>query len=164
MVPVKVAARQKRGEAQEIRVNAKWLICSEECIPEKAQLSLKMGVATHADRSAEAPLFATAEELVPKPVPATWKTSVDVNSEDFILTVDMGGRESHAEYFAYEYGQIDYSAPQSMRSTANGFRLAVRKSPLKVKLTGFLWGVLVIPGRGAWVLNVPYGRPVKMKN
>ncbi|HEX2329317.1 MAG TPA: protein-disulfide reductase DsbD domain-containing protein [Candidatus Angelobacter sp.] len=155
MVPVKVPAGQTAPKTEDIRVDAKWLVCREVCIPEKTQLALKIPIAKTAGSSAAAPSFVTTQRQVPKPAPASWKISAQSRKDEFLLTVGMGVSVRNAQFFPLDEGQIDNAAQQRVERTIRGFRLTLKKSDLLTKPVRTLRGILVIQGRGAWELNAP---------
>lgn len=155
LVPVKVAADQKPGQTAELRADAKWLICREVCIPEKAQFALKIPIAQTAGSSAAAPSFVATQRQVPKPAPASWRISAQSRKDDFLLTVGMGVSVRNAQFFPLDEGQIDNAAQQRVQPTSKGFRITLKKSDLLTKPVRTLRGLIVIPGRGAWKVNAP---------
>ncbi len=163
MVPMKVAAEQKTGQAVDLQADAKWLVCREVCIPEKAQLALKIPIAKATTESASAPWFTAAHQKVPKPAPANWKISAESRKDDFLLTVITGVSVRSAEFFPLEPSQIDNAARQRVQPIRTGFRMSLKKSDLLTKAVPKLRGVLVIPGGAAWSIEAPVSTQVALK-
>jgi len=66
-VAIEVPADAVAGSEVALRVDAKWLVCEEQCIPGKATLALKMPVALQATADAVvAPDFASARAAQPR--------------------------------------------------------------------------------------------------
>src|SRR5450432_3157494 len=62
----------KPGTSVELRANASWLVCSDVCIPESADVQLKLPVSASAGAidNRQAALFAAADREMPLPAPA----------------------------------------------------------------------------------------------
>lgn len=62
MIPVKVPSSAARGSSVTFTAKAKWLVCNEMCVPEEADLTLKLPIAAQgAPRKASPDLQAFAE-------------------------------------------------------------------------------------------------------
>jgi thiol:disulfide interchange protein DsbD len=145
-----------KGDSAEIHAEAKWLVCREVCIPERAELKLTLPVAAMAkpDPSA-ATLFADTEKLLPKPLPRGWKASVTSDKDDFVLSVIASKRITQAEFFPLDPGQIENPAPQKLQPSATGIKITLRKSDLLVKPITVLRGVLVVPASTPYLIEAP---------
>ncbi len=72
LFPVEVPKDAKPGQELTIHATPEWLVCHDVCLPGSADLTLKVSVAETGEkpaRTSEAPLFATARQRVPKPLP-----------------------------------------------------------------------------------------------
>jgi len=146
--PTRVAAPVK------IAVDAKWLICREVCIPDHATLHLSLSSSRGAgENQSTERLFSDAERLLPRPMPATWNAHVESETGDFVLVIRTGkpiissGRPAgKGQFFPLDPGQIDNPAAQTVQSTANGMRIALKKSDLLLKPISVLRGLLVLGG------------------
>lgn len=157
-VPPKLA----NGPAQEINMEAKWLVCREVCIPEHAKLRLALPVAQQAKQNdAAAKLFADAEKLLPKPLPRGWQANAVSNKDDFILTIAAGRPLNKAEFFPLDPDVIDNPTPQKIQSSPTGAKLVLKKSDLLAKPIPTLRGVLAIPGGPAYQIEAPVRRPIQ---
>lgn len=163
MVPMKVAAEQKPGQTVELRADAKWLVCREVCIPEKAQLALRIPIAKLTSNSTSAALFTAAQQKVPRPAPANWKIAAESRKDDFLLMVSTGTSVRTAAFFPLEASQIDNAARQRVQPSSTGFMMSLKKSDLLTKAVPKLRGVLMIPGRGAWIIEAPVTTQVALK-
>ena len=145
-----------------IAVDAKWLICREVCIPDHATLHLSLSSSRGAGQNQSTKrLFADAERLLPRPMPATWNAHVESEPGNFILSVKTGkpriedGRAvGQAQFFPLDPGQIDNAATQTVQSAANTLRIALKKSELLLKPISMLRGVLVLEGT-AYLVEAP---------
>jgi DsbC/DsbD-like thiol-disulfide interchange protein len=157
-VPAKAAA----GSSIEISAEAKWLVCREVCIPEKAQLHLALPVAASAkENSSFAALFARTEKLLPKELPRTWKARAKSEKDAFILSIYAGRRISKAEFLPLDPDQIDNPAPQKLQPQASGVRITLKKSDLLTKPITMLRGVLELPDGIAYRIEAPVQEPLK---
>lgn len=144
LVPLQVP-QQWRGQAAEVGLDAKWLICREVCLPDRAQLRLPLPAAsTSAARQDSAALFAGAIHRVPKPLPLGWKAAAVSRKDDFVLSVLMPKHAVHAEFFPLAPAQVDNAAPQKVVPSARGVTIILKKSELLVKPVPVLRGVLVL--------------------
>lgn len=155
-VKLKVPSNATAGEVAKLAVEAKWLICREVCLPDRAQLKLVMPITPSAAvNPSTAQLFARAERLLPRPTPKSWKVTAKARKEDFLLSIDAGKPLARAEFFPLEPGQIDNAAPQKLQPTAWGARIAMKKSDLLLKPVSRLRGVLVLAGAQSYQFEAP---------
>ena len=146
-VALQAPASAAPGSAVRIAAEAKWLVCREVCIPEKAQLHLTLPVAAAARENKQtAPLFANAQKLLPRTPPRPWKATVKAKEDAFVLLLQAGRRISKAEFFPLEADQIENSAPQKVEPLPLGARITLKKSELLLKPLQTLRGVVVLPG------------------
>lgn len=164
LLPVKlhVPATAKAGEPIQIAAEAKWLVCREVCLPERAQLHLTVPVAATAKANPQsAPIFARTEKLLPQPMPRSWKVSAKSEKDDFVLSVQAGKRIAHAEFFPLDPGQVDNPAPQKLQPLATGLKITLKKSDLLMKPISVLRGVLALSGGQAYQIEAPVHQPIQ---
>lgn len=155
-VTVHVPPSVPAGASVPITADAKWLVCREVCIPEHAQLHLELPVSRSAKQNPQsAPLFAKAEKLLPRPMPPEWSASAKSEKDEFILTVHAGKPITKVEFFPLDPNQVDNAAPQRLRSSPDGVKIALKKSDLLIKPVQLLRGVLVLPGDTAYRIEAP---------
>lgn len=160
-VTVRVPATLAIGSTVPISPEAKWLICREVCIPERAQLHLSLpAAATARENPQSAPLFQQAEKLLPRPLPRGWTATAKSGKDQFVLTVAAGKRITQAEFFPLEPAQIDNPAPQKLQPSATGIKITLKKSDLLLKPISVLRGVLVLPG-GAYRIEAPVRQSIQ---
>jgi DsbC/DsbD-like thiol-disulfide interchange protein len=151
LVPVKVAPGIAAGQTAQIILDAKWLICREVCIPDRAQIKLGLPVSRHAQiNPANAELFYRTENLLPKPLPRGWKAAVESRKNDFVLAIRAGKPLGKAEFFPLDPDQIDNAAAQRLLPASRGARIVLKKSDLLTKPISKLRGVVVVAGGGAY--------------
>jgi thiol:disulfide interchange protein DsbD len=79
-VPVEVPAGAKPGTQARLAVEAKWLVCREECVPGKAALKLNLPIAGQAAADRRwSKLFAGARAKQPQP--AAWSADARLNGD-----------------------------------------------------------------------------------
>lgn len=163
MVPIQAPRDlEMDGQGYGFSVDAKWLICSEICLSDRATLRGQWGLG---DKDQTPPatkaLFARAQELLPKPLPAGWKVSAESGKNSFVLSLGASKRPvGKPQFFPRDPGQIENASPQQVAATARGVRITLRKSEQLLKPIAVLRGVLVFPGDKAYLIEAPV-RPAK---
>ena len=131
-----------------LKATAEWLVCKEECIPGKADLSLTLpvGSGTAPVNDEWAPLFATAREKVPLPT-GDWQVTgaadessiiIDMIAPDW-LTVTL----SEITFIPFDKLIIENAADQQLTRTLDGYRLTVERSHYAEGIPDTLRGILV---------------------
>jgi DsbC/DsbD-like thiol-disulfide interchange protein len=154
MVPVRVP-RNFNAKTAQFSVDARWLICREVCIPDKATLKLAIPSGSSPPNPAIAKLFADTEKNLPAPWPRTWKARVETQTSNFVLTIVSGKPIRKAMFFPQDPDQIDNPSPQLLRVQPRGAAMALRKSELLTKPIATLRGVLVLSDGSAYQLTAP---------
>ncbi|HYA97954.1 MAG TPA: protein-disulfide reductase DsbD domain-containing protein [Methylomirabilota bacterium] len=141
------------GEAS-FAVEAKWLICREVCLPERATLalSLPMGTRGKANPSVEQ-IFRETLRRLPHPLPAGWSARAISGKNEFVLAVRRGKSIANAVFFPLEPGQIDNAAPQKAEATADGARITLQKSDQLLKPIVVLNGVLALADGASYKIH-----------
>lgn len=146
----------------EFSAEAKWLVCREVCIPERAHLHLALPVsATASVDQKSAQLFEQTNKLLPQQLPRGWKASVTPAKDELLLTILMGRPIMKAIFFPLDPGQIDNPAPQKLQPSNTGATMILKKSDLLLKPIAVLRGVLVIPGSPAYRIEAPVRQPIQ---
>lgn len=138
----------KAGAPAVLSAKASWLVCSDVCIPEDADLQLKLpvnGTAGAAD-PADAALFAEARGELPSPQFAA--TTARIKNGQLVISL---GKEWGATlpqitalaFFPYDDGGIEYAAPQTLSRGADGVDLAMKLGDRPPK-SGTIRGVLMV--------------------
>ena len=141
----------KAGTAVSLAAKASWLVCSDVCIPEDAnlQLSLPAGAQAGGVDAGSTALFTTARSELPSAQPAP--TSARIAGDKLIVTL---GREWGATlsqitslaFFPYDEGGIEYATPQTLTRTKDSVDLAMKVGYQPPK-AGAIRGVLVVTER-----------------
>ncbi len=137
----------KPGTPAALSAKASWLVCSDVCIPEEADLQLKLpvgGTAGSIDPS-EAARFGAARSELPGAEPAG--TRARIRDGQLVITL---GREWGATlpqikslaFFPYDEGGIEYAAPQTLIRHEDSVELAMKLGDRPPK-AGTIRGVLL---------------------
>ena len=114
-----------------LSAKASWLVCSDICVPESADLQLSLPVSNTAGPidPAEASLFAAARGDVASAAPATAGARVQDGRLIIALGKEWGPTLAQIKslaFFPYDEGGIEYAAPQTLTRTGNGIELAMK--------------------------------------
>jgi thiol:disulfide interchange protein DsbD len=141
-VTIDVPADLPVGTTVALAAHASWLVCSDICIPEEAELavSLPVGATREADRQ-WADAFATT--LTRAPAPNPFRTSVGIVGDQFVLHVATGDATylRDVAFFPLDQGVIDDAAPQRVIADAEGITMMVERDttkPPRAALNGVL--------------------------
>src|SRR5580704_16756586 len=138
----------KVGNPVSLAAKASWLVCSDVCIPEDANLQLTLPTSAQAGSvdPASAALFTTARSELPSTQPAP--TSARIQGDKLIITL---GREwgttlsqiTALSFYPFDEGGIEYAAPQTLTRTQDGVELAMKVGYQPPK-AGAIRGVLEV--------------------
>jgi thiol:disulfide interchange protein/DsbC/DsbD-like thiol-disulfide interchange protein len=159
---VKITApKELAASASPVTLEAKasWLVCADVCIPENADLELKLPVKTAAGIDpSTAPLFTAARADLPTAAPASAQARVEDGRLILTLGTDWGAtleRVTSLSFYPYDDGTIEYAAPQTMEHHAGSIDLAMKLGYQPPK-SGSVRGVLLATERsGAETISVP---------
>jgi thiol:disulfide interchange protein/DsbC/DsbD-like thiol-disulfide interchange protein len=160
LVKITAAGDLKAGAPLALAAKASWLVCSDVCIPESADLQLQLPVkpAGGAVDLGVAPLFAAARGELPGAQPAA--TSAKIQDGQLVLTLgkEWGATLSQVKslaFYPYEEGSIEYAAPQTLAHRRDSVELAM-KIGYQPPQAGSIHGVLVATEpSGADAIAVP---------
>ncbi len=128
MVPLAVDGGAGIGAEAKVTADAKWLVCADVCVPERAVLSLNLPVA---DRAAgpRNTLFQTYRGSLPAgpPIVAEGHQTAQAIRISARLPDDGWRAEDELEFFTASEGAADAAAPQSIR--LEGRRLVMELKP-----------------------------------
>jgi thiol:disulfide interchange protein/DsbC/DsbD-like thiol-disulfide interchange protein len=129
-----------------LEAKASWLVCSDVCIPESADLELKVPVKAVAGIDpSTAPLFAAARADLPTAAPASMAARIDDGRLILTLGRDWGAtleQVTALSFYPYEDGAIEYAAPQTLERHAGSIDLAMKLGYQPPK-SGSVRGVLL---------------------
>ena len=138
----------KTGTSVSLAAKASWLVCSDVCIPEDANLQLTLPVSAQAGGvdPASAALFTTARSELPNAQPAP--TSARIQGGKLIITLGQEWGTTLSQitalaFYPYDEGGIEYAAPQTLTRTKNAVDLAMKVGYQPPK-AGAIRGVLVV--------------------
>jgi thiol:disulfide interchange protein/DsbC/DsbD-like thiol-disulfide interchange protein len=160
LVQITAPADLKAGAPVSLAAKASWLVCSDVCIPENADLQLTMPVSAQPGGidPAESALFATARGELPSAQPAA--TTARVEGDRLVITLGpaWGAALSQIKslaFFPYDEGGIEYAAPQTLTRGKDAIELSMKIGYQPPK-PGVLRGVLVATEQsGAAPQSVP---------
>ncbi|MEP7210179.1 MAG: protein-disulfide reductase DsbD domain-containing protein [Alphaproteobacteria bacterium] len=162
---VNVPSTYKVGDKLELKGHAQWLICSDVCVPEQADLSITLPVeATPRTDDAAGKLIADALAATPKP--ATGEMKVQRTPSGFTLGVidaDMvaATRTATSIRFYPDGSEIENAAKQKGQHGDAGVSIDLQGSEFGPKTDGPLLGAIVIEAkdgsRKAWEIKATPG-------
>jgi thiol:disulfide interchange protein/DsbC/DsbD-like thiol-disulfide interchange protein len=137
----------KVGAPVSLAAKAGWLVCSDVCIPEGADLQLTLPVSAQPGGidPAEAALFATARSELPSAQPAASTARIEGDRLVITLGPAWGAALSQIKslaFFPYDEGGIEYAAPQTLTRGKDAIELSM-KIGYEPPKPGAIRGVLV---------------------
>ena len=137
----------KPGTPLVLSAKAGWLVCSDVCIPEDADLQLKLPASSEAGAvdPADAALFTAARGELPSAQFAA--TTARIQGDQLVIAL---GKEWGATlpqikslaFFPYDEGGIEYAAPQTLTRTQDAIELAMEVG-YQPPRSGIVRGVLL---------------------
>ncbi len=125
-----------------LNLKAEWLVCEENCIPGKTEITLSIPVG-EGKKSDYFPLFESLTEKLPKVYPLYKVEQKKINSEIHLtITSDAPLPENKIHFFSNTKGQIEHAAPQRIISSGDSITVSVplsQNSPPE-KLSGVIVG------------------------
>ncbi|MEX0941998.1 MAG: protein-disulfide reductase DsbD domain-containing protein [Pseudomonadales bacterium] len=127
--PVRITAPPElEGEQVVLRALGEWLVCEEICIPEDAQLELRLPIKSAA-QEINADIFNEVRQRIPEHIGLV--SSYHVAGDRIVLSLELDGlvdnRLESVTYFPYEVDVIDNAAQQSFKLTARGLDIALKR-------------------------------------
>jgi thiol:disulfide interchange protein DsbD len=134
-----------------IAAHADWLVCKDVCVPEEGDFSLTLPVGPLAP-SAQAPLFAAADRMTPRPSP--WDARIAPNGMLWVGGAELTPSTVTDAWFIPDApGLIQDDAAQPLSVRQGGFTLALQ--PAKgFRVPGGLSGVLSVRDRAGLQTDV----------
>jgi thiol:disulfide interchange protein len=137
----------KTGTPAALSAKASWLVCSDVCIPEDADLQVKLPVNGEmgAVDPAAAALFAAARSELPGAEPAVTTARIQNGQLIIALGKEWGATLPQIKslaFFPYDEGGIEYAAPQTMTRSKDAVELAMKLGDQPAK-AGSIRGVLL---------------------
>jgi thiol:disulfide interchange protein/DsbC/DsbD-like thiol-disulfide interchange protein len=143
---------------KEIQAKASWLVCKEECIPEKADLKLNIEILKQEPKRNS---WATAFDLLRMQQPAAVPKgeAAMLSHDQKAFTLELSNQSSwlgkKRDFFPYAAQQITgLEEPKSKKRKPDGFYLRMDKAdPIDSSLKRFA-GMLVVDGSRAYNLDL----------
>jgi DsbC/DsbD-like thiol-disulfide interchange protein len=156
-VIVRVPATAKPGTQVDLSGHVKYMICSELCVPARADINLAVTIAASAGApSPVASLFAQTRSRIPQPQPATLHAQATFAKRQFVLTIETGQRESaQARFFPLVAGLIDDASPRPPTPTARGVTFTLPASEQLTAAPKALMGVVVFSDTRSYTILAP---------
>lgn len=151
-MPLEVPASYRAGTPALLKANVRYLICSNICIPAKAEATLTIPSSRNEARTA---LFEAARQSWPKPMPRNWKARVSESGNQFVLSLKTGMREATATFFPLDEDVIENMASQPVTPRPEGLQMTLKKSDLLTKPVAKLRGVVVLGSDRAFAIAAP---------
>ncbi|HXW17485.1 MAG TPA: protein-disulfide reductase DsbD domain-containing protein [Candidatus Acidoferrales bacterium] len=142
MAPIEGPVASESRPLPNVSADVKYVVCREICVQGKAHLALSPP--SPSDSAAQRALFTQTRAALPKPLPAAWQVHATSDKDYFYLHVQTGSREQAVSFFPIVPGDIENSAPQKFESSADGFRLTLKKSDQMTAPVHSLKGLLVL--------------------
>ncbi|HNM64066.1 MAG TPA: protein-disulfide reductase DsbD family protein [Accumulibacter sp.] len=150
LVPLRIPETALPASAQRIVLDAEWLVCRVECIPESARLTLVLP-SPHAAGAARGDpttqrLFAAARAQWPADGQTGGRYRVSDDARTLTLEVPgLAVDERAAVWFAaYDWGPVDPSGAQQRQTAGDGVALRVTVGDLPPSGNAPLDGLLVV--------------------
>jgi thiol:disulfide interchange protein len=137
----------KAGAPVTLSAKAGWLVCSDVCIPEDADLQLQVPASAEAGAPdpADAALFTAARAELPSAQLAATTAHIEAGRLIVTLGKEWGATLAQIkslEFFPYDEGGIEYAAPQTLTRSKNSLELAMKLGDRPPK-PGTIRGVLL---------------------
>jgi len=147
LVPITAPKDLKAGAPIDLMAKASWLVCSDVCIPESADLKLQIPASAQPGSvdPKDAALFSEARSELPSAEPAA--TSARIQGDQLIISLgkEWGATLSQIKslaFFPYDEGGIEYAAPQTLTRSNGAVQLSM-KVGYQPPQPGTIRGVLV---------------------
>jgi thiol:disulfide interchange protein/DsbC/DsbD-like thiol-disulfide interchange protein len=173
LVKITASPDLKAAAPLDLKAKAGWLVCADVCIPESADLDLKLPVTAAGGPKdpAVAQLFDQARAELPGAAPAASSARIVEGRLVITLGKEWGetlSRIKSLEFYPFDDGVIEYAAPQTLSRHDGAVDLAV-KLGYQPPRSGSVRGILIAtedggaPGRsGAEPIEVPIEVPVEI--
>jgi thiol:disulfide interchange protein DsbD len=148
LVNLSVPADSPAGKPVLLKAQAKWLVCSDICIPGEAQLSLSLPTGASAQPNPRwQKLFVQTRARLPEAV--QWPALFAADSKDFSLHVELPEAEAagEIEFFPYAKDLVNHAEAQRQQRDGRALRLSQQISSFFLEAPAKVDGVLVLKRR-----------------
>jgi len=155
-IPMRADASLHSGTNAVLRGQLHFLVCSNVCIPGKAELERTVSVTAQpgANNPATEPLFLAAERALPRALPADVSVQVQQTKKAFVIRV-TGKSAASAEFYPYDANLIANAAPQTVQLLPDGIRILVEKAQGLQQVPAQLHGLLKFPDGTSYQFTSP---------
>ncbi|HUV95911.1 MAG TPA: thioredoxin family protein [Acidobacteriaceae bacterium] len=155
-IPMRADASLRAGTKAILRGHLHFLVCSNVCIPGKAELEQTVPVTAQpgANNPAPEPLFIATERALPRTLPAGVSVQVQQTKTAFVIRV-TGKSVASAELYPYDANLIANAAPQAFKSTEDGLQITVEKAQGLQQVPATLHGLLKFPDGTSYQFTSP---------
>jgi thiol:disulfide interchange protein len=145
-VPMRADESVKPGAKEKLRGRLHFLVCSNVCIPGKADLEQTVAVTAQpgAPDPRVEPLFLNAERHLPRTLPLGVAVQVQQTKTAFVIRL-TGKRVASAEFYPYDQNLIANAAPQIIRPQSDGLWITVEKAQGLQQVPAQMHGLLKFP-------------------
>lgn len=153
---LRIPANETPGR-KEITAKASWLVCKEECIPEKAELKLSVEVVrSPAKRNPWGIAFDKVRADQPQSLPPEFALELTQDSENLVLhiTGDTGRFGKKWDFFPYDAQIIKGLELPTAKRSGSSLRLAMAKAEPFAKGVERFRGMLVADGKRAYSVDL----------
>ena len=142
-IPMRADASLHAGTNAVLRGQLHFLVCSNVCIPGKAEIEQTVPVTAQpgANNPATEPLFIAAERALPRALPAGMSVQVQQTKTAFVIRV-TGKSAASAEFYPFDQNVIANAAPQALQPQADGVWITVDKAKDLQQVPATLHGLL----------------------
>ncbi len=150
-IPMRADASLRAGTKAILRGHLHFLVCSNVCIPGKAELEHTVAVTAQpgANNPATEPLFLVAERALPRTLPLGVSIQVQQTKTAFVIRL-TGKSVASAEFYPYDANLIANAAPQIIRPRPDGLWITVEKAQGLQQVPAQLHGLLKFPDGTAY--------------
>jgi len=158
-IPMRADASLRGGTPAILRGQLHFLVCSNVCIPGKAELEQTVPVTARpsANNPATEPLFLAAERSLPRALPAGVSVQVQQTKTAFVIRI-TGKTALGAEFYPYDANLIANAAPQTVQPQTDGLQITVHKAQGLQQVPARLHGLLKFPDGTSYQFTVPIAR------
>lgn len=155
-IPMRADASLRSGTKAILRGQLHFLVCSNVCIPGKAELDHTIAVTSQpgATDPATEPLFLAAERALPRTLPLGVSVQVQQTKTAFVIRL-TGKSAASAEFYPYDQNLIANAAPQIIRPQLDGLWITVEKAQGLQQIPAQLHGLLKLPDGTAYQFTSP---------
>ncbi len=155
-IPMRADASLHAGTNAILRGQVHFLVCSNVCIPGKAEVEQTVPVTAQpgANDPATEPLFIAAERALPRALPVHVFVQVQQTKTAFVIRV-TGKSAASAELYPYDANLIANAAPQPVRPQPDGVWITVEKAQGLQQVPAQMHGLLKFPDGTSYQFTSP---------